>query len=178
LSRVSLAFSSFFGILFGSGLPEAVAKAYGYQKEAPKKAPPPPVKVFLPADGALQVLGILQRDARLIDFLMEDISGYSDEEVGGAVRDVHQQCAQTLKRYVGLAPVIDGVEGTFTKLEAAGALAKDASAIKLLGNVPANGKVQGGTLRHKGWRAEKIDLPALIASQNTSVLAPAEIEVE
>jgi Domain of unknown function (DUF2760) len=178
LSRVSLAFRSFFGILFGRGLPESVAKAFGYQKEAPKKTPSAPLKVFLPSDGALQILGILQRDARLIDFLMEDISGYSDEEVGGAVRDVHQQCSQTLKRYVGLQPVIDGVEGTFTKLEAAGTLAKDTSAIKLLGNVPANGKVQGGTLRHKGWRAEKIDLPALIASQNTTVLAPAEIEVE
>jgi len=178
LSRVSLAFSSFFGILFGSGLPEEVAKSFGFQKEAPKKPAPPPVKTFTPADGALQLLGILQRDARLIDFLMEDISAFSDEEVGGAVRDVHQQCAQTIKRYATLQPVIDGVEGTFTKLEAAGALAKDASAIKLLGNVPANGKVQGGTLRHKGWRAEKIDLPALIASQNTSVLAPAEIEVE
>ena len=178
MSRVSLAFSSFFGILFGAGLPEAVAKAFGYQKEAPKKPAPPPVKVFSPADGALQFVGILQRDARLIDFLMEDISGYSDEEVGGAVRDVHQQCAQTLKRYVTLLPIIDGVEGTFTKLEAAGPLAKDAAAIKLLGNVPANGKVQGGTLRHKGWRTEKIDLPALIASQNTAVLAPAEIEVE
>lgn len=155
-----------------------MAKAYGYQKEAPKKTAPPPAKVFLPADGALQVLGILQRDARLIDFLMEDISGYSDEEVGVAVRDVHQQCAQTLKRYVGLQPVIDGVEGTFAKLDAAGPLTKDASAIKLLGKVPANGKVQGGTLRHKGWRAEKIDLPALAANQNPAVLAPAEIEVE
>lgn len=152
--------------------------AYGYKKEAPKKTPPPPAKVFLPSDGALQILGILQRDARLIDFLMEDISAFSDEEVGGAVRDVHRQCSQTLKRYVGLLPVIDGVEGTFAKLEAAGTLAKDTSAIKLLGNVPANGKVPGGTLRHKGWRAEKIDLPALIASQNTAVLAPAEIEVE
>ena len=155
-----------------------MAKAYGFQKEAPKKPPPAQAKVFLPSDGALQILGILQRDARLIDFLMEDISGYSDEEIGGAVRDVHQQSSQTLKRYVGLLPVIDGVEGTFTKLEAAGTLAKDTSAIKLLGNVPAKGKVQGGTLRHKGWRAEKIDLPALIASQNTTVLAPAEIEVE
>ena len=178
MSRVSLAFSSFFGILFGAGLPESVAKAFGFQKEAPKKPAPPPAKVFSPADGALQFLGILQRDARLVDFLMEDISGYSDEEVGGAVRDVHQQCSQTLKRYVVLQPVIDGVEGTFTKLEAAGAFAKDAAAVKLLGNVPANGKVQGGTLRHKGWRAEKIDLPALSASQNTAVLAPAEIEVE
>ena len=136
------------------------------------------MKTFSPADGALQLLGILQRDARLIDFLMEDIKGFSDEEVGGAVRDVHQQCGVALKRYVTLAPVIDGVEGTFTKLDAAGALAKDATAIKLLGNVPGKGKVTGGALRHKGWEGGSMELPAFIASQNTSVLAPAELEVE
>jgi hypothetical protein len=50
--------------------------------------------------------------------------------------------------------------------------------VKLLGNVPADGKVGGGTLRHRGWRAEKIDLPALLAKQNTSILAPAELEIE
>ncbi len=33
--------------------------------------------------------------------------------------------------------------------------------MKLLGNVPANGKAPGGMLRHKGWKAEKIDLPPL-----------------
>jgi hypothetical protein len=83
----------------------------------------------------LQILGILQRDARLIDFLMEDVSAYSDEQVGPAT-------------------------------------------VKLLGNVPPSGKAPGGVLRHKGWRAEKIDLPALAAGQNAAVLAPAEIEVE
>jgi len=39
-----------------------------------------------PADGAVQILSILQRDARLVDFLMEDVSAYSDEQVGAAVR--------------------------------------------------------------------------------------------
>ena len=60
---------------------------------------------------------ILQRDSRLIDFLMEDISPYSDDQVGAAVRNLHDQCRDTLDRYVHLAPVIDGVEGTFTKVD-------------------------------------------------------------
>ena len=33
-------------------------------------------------------------------------------------------------------------------------------------------------LRHKGWRADQVDLPQLSASQNASIIAPAEIEIE
>jgi hypothetical protein len=33
-------------------------------------------------------------------------------------------------------------------------------------------------LRHKGWRAVKVDLPALAAKQDASIVAPAEIEIE
>ena len=44
----------------------------------------------------MQILSILQRDARLVDFLMEDISAYSDEQVGAAVRDVQEQSRQSL----------------------------------------------------------------------------------
>jgi hypothetical protein len=50
--------------------------------------------------------------------------------------------------------------------------------VKLLGNVPVSGKASGGLLRHKGWKAEKIDLPALLPGSNASVIAPAEVEVE
>jgi hypothetical protein len=177
LSRITNAFSSFFGILFGSGLPEDVAKAYGYTK-APIAKPAPSAPAVKSSDGALQMLGILQRDARLIDFLMEDVGPYSDEQVGAAVRPLHEQCQTTLKRYLTLAPVIDGVEGTYTKADAAGKLAKDAAALKFIGNVPPEGRAPGGVLRHKGWRVEHVTLPDVKPSMNVTVLAPAEIEVE
>ena len=178
MSRISLAFSSFAGILFGDGLPEDVARHYGYTKEVPKPAAPvaPPAPVVETSDGALQMLGILQRDARLLDFLMEDISAYDDDQVGAAVRTMHDQCRDTLARYVTLAPVIDSVEGTPTKLTAA--QAKDPASYKLLGNVPGTGQAITGTLRHKGWRAAKVDLPSVTSQQTPSVLAPAEIEIE
>ena len=98
---------------------------------------------------------------------MEDISGYSDEQVGAAVRNVHDQSRESLNRYLSLKPVIDGVEGSFTKIDSI-----DPSTVKLLGNVPANGKAAGGVLRHKGWRAEKIELPALPPGQSASVPPP------
>ena len=174
MSRLSSAFRSFFAILFHGELPEDIAQEFGYAKPLP-----PPVIPEIPklnvSDGALQMLGILQRDSRLIDFLMEDIAGYEDDQVGAAVRTLHADCRATLNRHVTLTPVIDAVEGTFQKLEAA--KAPDPGRIKLIGNVPANGKVPGGTLRHRGWSASSITLP-VIGKQDPKILAPAEIEVE
>jgi hypothetical protein len=175
LSRISAAFSSFFSILFSGVLPESVATEFGYVRAKPVVAPsaePPKIKI---TDGALQILQTLQRDARLIDFLMEDISAYSDDQVGAAVRSVHTDSKTSLTRHVTLSPVIDGVEGTNQKLD--GSKAPDPNRIKLIGNVPASGKVPGGTLRHRGWQATAINLPA-IGKQDVSVIAPAEIEIE
>jgi hypothetical protein len=124
------------------------------------------------SDGALQILGIMQREGRLIDFLMEDIASYSDEQIGAAVRDIHGQTRDALARVVTLEPVIDGVEGTFAK-----APSKNPSVVRFVGNVPAK-LPDGGTLRHKGWRAAKVNLPAPAAAQDAAVIAPAEIEVE
>ena len=176
MSRIVLAFRSFFAILFTGKLPLDVAQALGFsplRKAPPAAKPAAAVRVAQPSDGALQLLGILQRDSRLIDFLMEDIGAYSDEQVGAAVRDLHQQCRDSLNRYLRLGPVIDGVEGSPTKLET-----NDPSTVKLLGNVPVSGKASGGLLRHKGWKAEKIDLPPLGTASNVSVIAPAEVEIE
>lgn len=175
MSRIVLAFRSFFAILFSGQLPADIAQSLGLapKKTSPVAKPTPAPRIAQPSDGALQMLGILQRDARLIDFLMEDISAYSDDQVGAAVRNLHEQCRDSLNRYLHLAPVIDGVEGSFTKIDSS-----DPAAVKLLGNVPANGKAPGGVLRHKGWKADKVDLPAITPSANAVVIAPAEIEIE
>jgi hypothetical protein len=172
LNRISQAFRSFFSILFSGVLPADIAQAFGYSKVIPIKVTPAaaPKPQSGPADGAVEILSVLQRDARLVDFLMEDISAYSDDQVGAAVRDVQLQSRQTLERYLKLQPVIDGVEGDFTKTEGLAS-----ASVKLVGNVPPSGKAAGGVLRHKGWRAEKVDLPTLPPG---NILAPAEIEVE
>jgi len=106
---------------------------------------------------------------------MEDLSGYADDQIGAVVRNVHSDCKASLNRHVTLAPVIDGVEGTFQKLD--NSKTPDPNRIKLVGNVPASGKVAGGILRHRGWRALSISLPAL-GKADTSILTPAELEVE
>lgn len=177
MNRISAAFKAFFSLLFTGVLPENVARAYGFVSKSDAKAaaqaPAPPPVQLTPSDGALQILGILQRDGRLVDFLMEDISGASDDQIGAAVRTLQEQCRAALQRYVNLTPVIDGVEGSFTKIET-----NDPAVVKLLGNVPVSGKAPGGLLRHKGWRADRVDLPVLKPSQKSAVIAPAEIEIE
>jgi hypothetical protein len=175
LSRISAAFRSFFSLLFSGVLPEDIAREYGFVKAVPTPVVVrEPVKINV-SDGAVQILGILQRDARLIDFVMEDIGGYSDEQVGAAVRALHADSKAALARHVTLVPVMDAVEGTYQKLDAS--KAPDPNRIKLIGNVPASGKAPGGTLRHRGWKVEKVDLPA-IGKQDVTVLAPAELEIE
>jgi hypothetical protein len=178
LNRIVLAFQSFFNILFQGQLSEGVLAGLGLIKRAPGPAPaaraaaPPPAPAVRTSDGALQILGILQRDSRLLDFLMEDLTSYPDDQIGAAVRELHDQCRDAVARYVTLQPVIDGVEGTFAK-----APSKDPNVVKFVGNVPATPPA-GGTLRHKGWRAAKIDLPSLAAGQDAAIIAPAEIEIE
>jgi hypothetical protein len=178
LSRILLAFRAFFNILFKGRLSDALASSLGLSRRAaaPASAAKPSAAAPAPAattsDGALQMLGILQRDSRLLDFLMEDVAAYSDDQIGAAVRELHDQCRDSVSRYVTLQPVIDGVEGTFVQ-----APSKDPNLVKFVGNVPAK-PPSGGTLRHKGWRAAKVNLPALAARQDATILAPAEIEIE
>jgi Domain of unknown function (DUF2760) len=174
LSRVSAAFRSFFAILFSGVLPEDIAAQFGFTKA---KAAPETVAQEQPkvSDGALQMLQVFQRDSRLIDFFMEDISSYSDDQIGAAVRTLHTECRASLTRHFLLTPVIDAVEGTYQTMDSS--KVPDPNRIKLIGNVPANGRIAGGTLRHRGWMASSVNLPPL-GKQDPSILAPAELEVQ
>jgi hypothetical protein len=116
------------------------------------------------------MLALLQRDARLVDFLMEDIAPYTDAQVGAAIRDVQTQAREALNRYLRLVPVLDGVEGELTP-----ASNLPPAEVKFIGNVPADGKASAGLLRHKGWKAQTVDLPAAAPGQ---IIAPAELEIE
>jgi len=183
LNRIVLAFRAFFNLLFSGELSPEVLIALNLSRRsggaasapaasAAKAAASAPAPTVRTADGALQILAILQRDSRLIDFLQEDVSAYSDDQIGAAVRELHDQCRDAIARYVTLGPIIDGVEGTYAK-----APAQDPSLVKFVGNVPAQ-PPSGGTLRHKGWRATKVDLPNLPARQDATIIAAAEIEIE
>ena len=137
-------------------------------KAAQKPAAAPAAKT---SDGALQILGILQRDSRLVDFLMEDITSYSDDQIGAAVRGIHSQCRQALRDRVTLEPVLAGAEGDVVTVPAG----FDPAAIRLSGNVAGQPPFRG-VLRHAGWRARTFSLPAR-RGHDPHVVAPAEVEI-
>jgi hypothetical protein len=171
--RISYAFRSFFRILSSGEIPGDVA---GELVKQPAGAEPVPAQqVEKPVDStdrAVQMLAILQRDGRLIDFFTEDIASYSDAQVGAAVRDLHQSCKQTLERYVKLEPIIESEEGQPVTVQDP----VDPATIKLIGNVTGKPPLRG-LLRHRGWRVSTVSLPPLPDGAARSVVAPAEVEI-
>ena len=123
------------------------------------------------ADGAVQLLSLLQRDARLLDFLMEDLSSYPDAQVGAAVRDVHANARRTLSQYLEVEPILDGIEDDVVTLATV-----DPIEVKVVGRTPGTPPIRG-LLRHRGWRSARVSLPPLPASSARQIVAPAEVEV-
>jgi hypothetical protein len=188
LGRISLAVGTFFSIL-GDG--EFAARVQRLRSGAPAPAAPvaTPAPVAAPApapapqpaaptlkqaspDAALQLLGLLQRDARFIDFVEEDVAGYSDADIGAAARVVHGGCRTVLREHFTIRPVREEAEGSRLTLPEG----FDATAIRLTGNVVGKAPFTGN-LSHRGWRVEDVRLPKLAASHDASVIAAAEVEL-
>jgi hypothetical protein len=167
-TRLKLAFAAFFTILFKGRLPAALQGARAAESRAPAAAPP----VVEGPDRAIQVLALMQRDGRLIDFLMEDLASYADAQIGAAVRDVHAGCRGVLNRYLSLEPILAGKEGERTNVSQD----LDPASIRLVGNATGRPPFPG-TLLHHGWRVTRIELPPLGASGGRSIVAQAEVEV-
>ncbi len=186
MGNFSLAWRSFWSLLGSGKLPDEVMDELGIGPKisipvvstpasAPKAAAVPVVSI---EDGAVRMLALLQREGRLLDFLYEDLTPYTDDRVGAVVRGVHESCRKALDRAVQLGPVIDGVEGTVTTFATTGVNPKDSARVKLMGNVPPDGKPASGILQHKGWLIKGLTLPSEDAASKARVLSPAEIEVE
>lgn len=138
----------------------------------PKTTPAPVLPQPAPNTAALQLLAILQREGRLIDFLQEDLSLYEDDQIGAAVRSVHAGCKQGLEAHIKLEPVVSDDEGSTITIPAG----FDAHAIRLTGHVAGDPPFKG-VIRHRGWRAAKVDLPQITNQANAQVVAAAEVEV-
>ncbi|MBM4257442.1 MAG: DUF2760 domain-containing protein [Deltaproteobacteria bacterium] len=164
------------GLLLLLTLPKLVTSGEPTQEAAPVQATTEPKKVAAPpkptSGAAIQFLGLLQREGRLVDFLREDITAYDDGQIGAAVRAIHEGCRQILSEHLTLEPVLSGNEGDEVTVPAD----FDPSAIRLTGNVTGEPPFRG-TLRHAGWRAKQVKLPAQPAGQDTKIVAPAEVEI-
>ncbi|MDY0038770.1 MAG: DUF2760 domain-containing protein [Desulforhabdus sp.] len=150
--------------------PETGEKATKSEPHAPTE----PQYVQASPQAAVQMLAVLQREGRLIDFLKEDLSQYDDSQIGAAVRTIHQGCQQAIAEYVDLNPIFEEEEGS----QVAVTPGFDSKAIRLTGNIVGDPPFQG-TLRHRGWRIAQVRLPLPTSEQKKDwILAPAEVEVE
>lgn len=196
MSRIGLAFSCFFGVLFKGRLPAEAGlllpdDATGGRTPPPALPPPPPLApapspVAAPvatrptengegaragrAEGALVLLGLLQREGRLVDFLRESLDRHPDAAIGAAVRDVHRGCRKVLDEHLRLEPVMPGNEEGPVVVPRG----FDPAEVRLIG-LAAGEPPWRGILVHHGWRAVDVKLPTLSDGVDRRVVAPAEV---
>lgn len=121
----------------------------------------------------LHTLSVFQREGRLLDFFREDLNDYDDEQIGAAVRSIQEDCKKVVKKYVNPKPVIDQEEGDTVTVEQG----FDMDSINLVGNVSGQPPFKG-VLNHRGWKAGKREIPKLSDIQDSTIIIPAEIEVQ
>lgn len=183
-ARIPLAIRAMFAILFDANYAGRVQQLD--EVMTPTATPPTPQAAPMPApapapapelkladtSSALQLLGLLQRDARLIDFTQEDLRAYSDADIGAAARVVHEGCAKVLREHFTLQALRSEAEGSRISLPAG----FDAASVRLTGNVVGTAPFTG-SLNHKGWRATEVRLPKLSIGHDASIVAQAEVEL-
>ena len=134
-----------------------------------KPAETPPEKTHA---AGLAVLALLQREGRLVDFLQEDVSSFSDAEIGAAARVVHTGSRKVVDQYLTLEPVLKDAEGSSVTVP----IGFNAERIRLTGNVAGQPPFRGA-LKHHGWIATSIRFPAMSPALDPRVIAPAEVEI-
>ncbi|MBM3965063.1 MAG: DUF2760 domain-containing protein [Planctomycetes bacterium] len=202
--RIFLAFRAFFAALFradsakriqdalaGNGSPANASptKKLATDPTASKGSKPPgtvltqneraPSNIARSSQGrndAITLLAVLQRDARLLDLIHESLDDYTDEQIGGAARNVLRDTRKALERLFDLKSLVEVAEGDRIEVPS------QASPIRwrLLGSGVNSTNEAGslrGTLVHAGWIATKADLPTWTGKkEDVLVVAPVEVE--
>jgi hypothetical protein len=164
-SRLGLAWQTFRKVL---GDPSTADKVRAILTPPPPEPPRPPRLSGEP----LRLLAVLQREARLLDFLLEDISGADDAQLSAGVRELHKKSQAAIHEHLTLDPVLPGQEEQTVDVPAG----FDPSAITLTGNVTGSPPFKG-VLKHHGWRVKAYKLPAPPPGVDDLVVAPAEVEL-
>lgn len=151
---------------FAARVDELLGAAPAAKVDAPKPAAPP-----RPSGEPIRLLSLLQTEARLVDFLMEDISGAADDQVGQAVRKIHGDAQRVLKQHLVLEEIFPASAETVTVQKGF-----DPSAVRVVGNVTGEPPFTG-RLDHPGWKVKEIKLPPQAQGQDPFVLQPAEVQL-
>lgn len=156
-----------------TGEPGAEAVA---ERPAAVEAPRPRELAQNQADAeVVNFLSALQQRGRLVDFLMDDITAYSDTQVGAAARVVHDGCRAVLKENMTIRPVREEAEGAAIEVPEGFA----ADEYRLVGSIGGEPPF-AGKLVHRGWKAEAVNLPRLLRrdEDRLPIIAPAEVELK
>jgi hypothetical protein len=179
MNSLILALRVFFRTLFNREFRDEVDRLARGELPAPTPAPPqpaaPPPEPKRPKRSeALTLLAALQREARLVDFLMEPIGGYDDAQIGAAVRDIHRDCAALMERMFGVQPLVGQAEGAAIEVPAG----FDAARYSLTGAVSGQAPHRG-VLAHHGWQATRCELPSWTGGDGSAlIVSPAVVEIK
>ena len=157
------------GLELGRKVAARVGTDPAFAKKLDELFNPPPPK---PNPEPIRLLGLLQREARLLDFLMENLSAYDDQQIGASVRDIQAKSQGVVKKHLTLEPVLGQEEGSRVTVP----VGFDPSAIRLVGTVSGQPPFHG-MLQHAGWRVRIVNLPVPSEGQDEFVLMPAEVEL-
>jgi hypothetical protein len=179
-ARFAMAFVCFFRLLFAPAFAAAILPQYRARKSlAETPVTEGAVTQTSPAAtpesshaSALYLLSMLQREGRLVDFLQEEVAGFSDAEVGAAARVVHEGCRKVVRQYLTIESVLKDSEGARVSVP----LGFDAQRIRLTGNVAGQPPFHG-SLKHHGWTTTEVKFPAVPTTLDLRVIAPAEVEL-
>src|SRR5438132_6692328 len=106
------------GAPFALALVVALLPSRAAAPPAREPAPPPPPPAEPAGAEALGLLGLLQEEGRFVDFVTEDLARYPDEQIGAAVRGIHEGCRKVLDERVAFEPVLHAAEGETVTIEA------------------------------------------------------------
>ncbi|MDO5309559.1 MAG: DUF2760 domain-containing protein [Planctomycetia bacterium] len=125
---------------------------------------------------AIELLAALQRDARFVDFIKEDVSGASDADLGAVARAVHDNCATTLERIFQLRPVSEVAEGQALFLSAKEA--SNSARVRVSGAFQTSDSDVSTRVVHSGWQATRSSLPHWQGrAEDSAIVAPIEVEI-
>ena len=179
---LGLAFRAFFAVLSRRDSAERVRTALAEPAALPEEALPAPAAAPAPVAAkpveappkrseALTLLSALQREARLLDLIMEPLDAVEDAAIGAAAREVLRDSHKTLHRMFAIQPLAEKDEGETLDLPTSPSPAM----YRLVGKSTSASR---GTIAHRGWKAAKCEVPKWTGASNESqVIAPVEVEV-
>jgi Domain of unknown function (DUF2760) len=162
LARFGLAWKAFGKVLGDASAAEKIKAVLN---------PPPPAPPKLSGE-PVRLLALLQQEARLVDFLLEDISHATPEQIAAGVRAIHPKAQQALKERLSLEPILPNKEDETVSVPPG----FDPSAVQVTGNVTGSPPFKG-VLVHHGWRVKGYKIPPTPTGQDDLVLVPAQVEI-